>query len=167
MAATAIDQKASRQRRIGMVGTAARVVLGLALLESVVRGHLASGFRPAAWIVGLVGLPVLLLVVQWVRARRSPKRIQATGPVGHAINVTIFLALYLTPWYAPPFKFASDAALLFYGTSMLLAAVRGYAGCEVLAISNWLLRRDDQLGCVVFWPIDALERRRRASGQTT
>jgi hypothetical protein len=28
----------------------------------------------------------------------------------------------------------------------------------VLAVSNWLLRRDDQVGCVVFWPVDHLER---------
>jgi hypothetical protein len=148
-----------------MVGTAVRVVLGLVLLESVVRGHLTSGFRPAAWMFGLVGLPVLLLLVQWVRVRYSSKRLQATGPVGHAINVAIFLAFYLTPSYAPSLRFTSDGALLFYGASMLLAAVRGYAGCEVLAISNWLLRRDDQVGCVVFWPVDALEGRRRASDE--
>jgi hypothetical protein len=52
---------------------------------------------------------------------------------------------------------------------MLLAAARGYAGCEVLAISNWLLDRDDQIGCLVFSPIDRLERslrRPRAAGQT-
>jgi len=53
----------------------------------------------------------------------------------------------------------SDAALLFYGSSMLLAAARGYAGCEVLAVSNWLLRSDDQVGCVMFWPVDETERR--------
>ena len=45
------------------------------------------------------------------------------------------------------------------GASMLLAALRGYAGCEVLAMSNWLLHRDDQIGCLVFSPIDQLERR--------
>lgn len=69
--------------------------------------------------------------------------------------------LYLTPWYAPALWFASDAALVFYGTSMVLAALRGDAGCEVLAVSNWLLGRDDQMGCVVFSPIDHLERNRR------
>jgi hypothetical protein len=58
----------------------------------------------------------------------------------------------------------SDAALLFYGASMLLAAARGYAGCEVLAVSNWLLRRDDQVGCLVFSPIDGLERRAEPTG---
>ncbi len=47
---------------------------------------------------------------------------------------------------------------------MLLAAVRGYAGCEVLAVSNWLLGRDDQLGRLVLSPIDRLDSERRRAG---
>ena len=86
--------------------------------------------------------------------------LRATGPAGHAVNAAVFAALYATPWYAPSLGFTSDAALIFYGTSLLLAAARGYAGCEVLAVPNWLLRRDDQVGCVLFTPVDALERRR-------
>jgi hypothetical protein len=43
---------------------------------------------------------------------------------------------------------------------MLLAAARGYAGCEVLAVFNWLLRRDDQVGCVLFAAVDQLEHAR-------
>ena len=46
---------------------------------------------------------------------------------------------------------------------MLLAALRGYSGCEVLAISNWILGRDDQVGCLVLGPVDDLERRFRTS----
>ena len=46
---------------------------------------------------------------------------------------------------------------------MLVAAAYGYAGCEVLAVSNWLLRRDDQIGCAVFWPVDTMEARVRTS----
>lgn len=33
----------------------------------------------------------------------------------------------------------------------------GAAGCEVLAVSNWLLRRDDIVGCTPFGLIDAWE----------
>jgi hypothetical protein len=47
---------------------------------------------------------------------------------------------------------------------MLLAAVRGYAGCEVLAVSNWLLGRDDQIGCLLFWPVDHAEHYRTHAG---
>ena len=165
MATVGVEQRSGQQRKIGSIGTAARIVLGLVLLESVVRGHLTSGFRPAAWVLGLVGLPVLLLA--WVRAHRASAQIQATGPVGHTLNVAVFLAMYLSPKYAPALSFTSDAALLFYGSSMLLAALCGYAGCEVLAVSNWLLRRDDQVGCVVFWPIDALEDRWRDARPTS
>ena len=157
MTPTTSEQATDRRRQIGMVGAVARVCLGLVFVGSVVWGEWARGFHPAAWALGLVGFPAVLLAWQWVRARRTSARFDATGPLGFALNCGIFFALYLTPFYAPALAFTSDAALLFYGTSMLLAAARGYAGCEVLAISNWLLRRDDQVGCVVFAPIDHLE----------
>jgi len=57
----------------------------------------------------------------------EPAGRRATGPAGHAVNAAVFAALYATPWYAPPLGFTSDAALIFYGASMLLAAARGYA----------------------------------------
>jgi broad specificity phosphatase PhoE len=37
----------------------------------------------------------------------------------------------------------ASAATWRIWASMLLAAARGYACCEVLAVSNWMLRRDD------------------------
>jgi hypothetical protein len=151
MTATDTNLPATRQRRIGPFGTTARIVVGALLLGSVVQGHLARGFHPSAWVLGLVGFPAVLVGLQWLRARRSPTPLEATGPVGHAVNLAVFLVLYLP-------EPTSDAALIFYGASMWLAALRGDAGCEVLAASNWLLGRDDQVGCALFWPVDQLER---------
>lgn len=124
----------------------------------MVHGHWAGDFRPAPWILGLIGFPILLLAWQAWRSRRRAAPIRAVGPIAHVANVAIFFALYLTPDYAPPLSVTSDAALLFYGASMLIAALRGYAGCEVLAVSNWFLDRDDQVGCLVFAPVDRAER---------
>jgi hypothetical protein len=149
---------AKRARAIGAVGTAARLVVGVALVGDVIVGHATGGWRAVSWLLALVVFPAVLLAAQWVRARRGRGRLQATGPMAHVLNVAVFLALYLTPWYAPALEATSDAALIFYGASMVLAAGRGYAGCEVLAVSNWLLRRDDQVGCLVFAPIDVIER---------
>jgi hypothetical protein len=53
------------------------------------------------------------------------------------------------PWqhrYAPALSFTSDAELLFCGVAMVLAARRGDAGCEVLAVPNWLPGRAGQAG---------------------
>ena len=143
------------RRAIGPMGTAARVVVGCFIVGDVVYGHVTGTFRPAPWILGLIGLPGLILVVQAMRAQRDPRPLDATGPLAQILNIMTFVALYLTPA-------TSDAALLFYGASMLLTAARGYAGCEVLAVSNWVLHRHDQIGCVLFAPVDGLERRDRA-----
>ena len=131
------------------------MVVGAVFLAPALRG----AFVPAEWVLGLVGYPALLLVWQRARTRRDPTPIRATGPVGFTLNIGVFVALYLTPLYLPALAVTSDAALIFYGSSMLLAAVRGYRGCELLAVPNWLLGRDDQIGCVVFSPVDHLERR--------
>jgi hypothetical protein len=55
------------------------------------------------------------------------------------------------------FSWITVPAMLFYGTSMILAAWRGIGACEIFAISNWLRGRDDRLGCPLFLPVDALE----------
>jgi hypothetical protein len=154
MTATCTSNRISGRRRgIGPLGTIARVVIGGLLVGSVAWGHLTRGFHLSSWVLGLVGFPALLLAGQWLRARRTPIPLRAAGPVAHALNLAVFLVLYLL-------EPTSDAALLFYGASMLLAAVRGDAGCEVLAVPDWLLGRDDQVGCALFWPVDHRERHR-------
>ncbi len=148
------------KREIGTIGTIARLVLGLILFGSVFYGHLIKGpFRPLPWVIGLLIFPAMFTLWQYLRARRNPARLEANSPVATVLNVVIFFAFYFTLLYAPSIAFMSDAVLIFYGLSMLVAALRGYGGCESLAISNWLLKRDDQLGCLLFLPIDYAERK--------
>ena len=133
---------ATKRGAIGVWGTVARATLGVILVGSVLYGHAARGWHPTAWLLGWLVFPAVVLTTQWWRARRHPASLRAVGPVGHVVNLAVFRALYLTTWYAPGVDVISDAALVFYGGSMLVAAARGYAGCEVLAVSNWLLNRD-------------------------
>lgn len=135
------------------MGTVSRVLVGGLMVVGAVAQQLGVG----EWLLGAVVMPGLFLGWQWIRAGRDPRPIRATGPVGHAVTVLAFLALFLTPVYAPPLSVTSGVALIFFGGSMLVAAVRGYRGCEVLAVSNWILGRNDQVGCVLFSPIDRLE----------
>lgn len=146
------------KRAIRPFGTLLRVIIGLSMFGSVFYGHFIRGpFRPLPWVVGLIILPAIFTTWQYLRARRNPSPLEANSPVATVINVVIFFAFYLTPFYAPAIAFMSDAVLIFYGLSMLLAALRGYSGCESLAISNWLLHRNDQIGCLLFSPIDSAE----------
>ena len=121
-------------------------------------GNFQTGFDPISVGVAVVAFPAILLAWQWIRARTDKTRYEQTGPLATTINIAVFNALVLTPLYAPPLALTSNAALIFYGASMLVAAAHGYGGCEVLAISNWILRRHDQIGGLVLSPIDDYER---------
>jgi hypothetical protein len=151
-------------RDIGPVGTAVRLVAGLLLVGNVAYGQLVTQHvRPATWALGLLGFPALVLAwhVWWIR--RHPARFSSTSPHSYALGALLFLTLYLTWWYAPALSVTSDAALLFFGGTMVLTALLGYGGCELLTPSNWLLRRQDQIACAVFAPFDALDRHRPRS----
>lgn len=147
-------------RAIGPIGTATRLVAGLLLVGNVIYGQLVTHHvRPATWALGLLGFPALVLAWHWWRVRRDPARFSNNSPLSFALGAILFLALYLTWWYAPALSITSDAALIFFGGTLVLTALRGYAGCEILTPSNWLLRRHDQIACAVFEPFDALDRR--------
>jgi hypothetical protein len=135
-------------RSIGPWGTTARVVVGAAMLVGAV--FLGIGTLDAA--LGLVVFPLAVVAFAAIR-RRDASPLRLTGTEGHCINCAVGVAAFLL---------VPLAALLFYGSSMLVAAARGYGGCEIFAISNLLWRRDDQIACPVFQPIDRAERRATA-----
>jgi hypothetical protein len=62
--------------------------------------------------------------------------------------------------------YTAGGAVLFYGTSMLLAAWLGLPGCEATVVSNLVLKRADQLGCPALAPLDEAEARLRAPDKT-
>jgi hypothetical protein len=84
--------------------------------------------------------------------RYSDGPLRLTIPAGTTANCLIIIALFAIP-------FTTGAAALFYGTSLIVGAFQGLPDCEATAVSNLTLRRDDQIGCPVFTPIDAWEAR--------
>lgn len=131
------------------MGTVGRLCLAILLLYLA---FIVYGVDATDLALGLVVFPGVLVVLQRARLTRTTGAMDATGPAEYIANLVLALLLHL---YPP----TTVATLLFYGVSLLVAALRGYAGCEVLAIGNWLLKRDDQVGCVVLSPVDAWEAR--------
>src|SRR5919202_6170249 len=143
------------KRRIGRVGTTARVLVATALL------YLAGGADGLSWSVawydaalGLVALPALTLLTGLAARRYAARPLRFTGPLGHLLNCAVIVALVSN-------AYTGDAAALFYAATLLVAAWRAQPGCEVTVLSNWILRRDDEVGCPLLAPIDAAEARRR------
>ncbi len=159
------DHTASLRRDIGPIGTIARLAVGLLLIGIIVYGQLLSprGLSPLSWAVGLIGFPALVLAWRFWRIRRSLARFYYTSPLSLVLTVALPVALYFIGEYLRPPWFTSDATVIVVSSSLMLAVLRGYANCEFLALSNRLLRRNDQIACGVFTSIDSLDQRKPRS----
>jgi hypothetical protein len=116
---------------------------------------LALVYWDAGWLdllIGLVVLPAVATLVMSLRARSAaPLRLGAAGHLVTPAHVTVTMLL------------VPDAAALFYGSMALVAAIGGSGGCEITAVANRLRGRDDQIGCPLFVPFDALDARASTS----
>lgn len=152
-------------REIGPIGTASRVVGGLIAIALPIA---LSGI--GWWDVGaaLVVLPAITMAVsalvmsgyeryapQALAQRHSICSGPSCGLLAGVIGIAIALS-FVTP-------VTGVAIWSFFGLSMLVAALRGYAGCEVLAIPNAITGRRDQIGCFLYSPIDAAEAKGKAA----
>jgi hypothetical protein len=158
------DRAGTRTREIGPIGTVSRMALGLAALV------LPIVFEGLDWwdVLGWVGLTVLATAAsRAVLGALGGYAGDGRRGLGAWSAATCFLAaLLLGASVAIGIGTPAEGDVVlwgFLGLSMLVAAVRGDAGCEVLAFPNALLRRRDRVGCVIFTPIDAAEARRDPS----
>ena len=154
----------ARTREIGPIGTASRTVGGLIAITAPIA---LSGIGLWDVAAALIALPLITLALSALVTagyeRYAPESLArrhsiCSGPacvlVGAVVAVAIGLSI-VTP--------VSEVAIWsFFGASMLIAALRGYAGCEVLAIPNTITGRRDRIGCVLYTPIDVAEARSKA-----
>jgi hypothetical protein len=153
-------------RRIGTFGAVSRVLVGVGLLYLALADGGSWGLAWHEALLGLVAFPAIMLAVGLAARRFAGRPVHFMGPLGLALNTAVIVALFL-------FDYTADAAALFYGVTMFVAAWRAQPGCEATVLSNWILRRDDQIGCPTFAPIDEAEarltarsRRHRAQAQS-
>jgi hypothetical protein len=143
-------------RRIGPIGTGTRLLVAAGLLYLAFFKGISWRLRWYEAVLGLVVLPGVMLALSLAARRRGSGPLRFTGSIPTMLNCAVIIGLIVDPYTA-------RGAELFYGATLLAAAWRGQPGCESTVISNWILGRDDQVGCPVFSPIDQLEARRPAA----
>lgn len=135
--------RSARARQIGPWGTAARGVVGVGLLALAV----VSRPTPLEVLLGLVAAPTVVVVLLAARGLDAPE-LRLHQPWAHAANIAVAVVFI---------SIAPTVAFLFYGASMAVAAWRGIGACEIFVVSNLLRKRNDQLACPLFFPVDRLE----------
>jgi hypothetical protein len=146
-------------RRIGRLGTVSRLFVGAVLILLAVLHGSPWGATWYEIVLGLGVFPFVILAFVLTAGQFTSRPFRFTGRAGTVINCAVIIVLLVNPLTA-------GAAELFYGVTLVIAAWRGQPDCEVTVVSNWVLRRNDQIGCPMFSPIDRIETRHNGSART-
>ena len=160
-----LDSQASVQQpsKAPPMGRALRILLGLVLIGYTVPVYFRIPIRLAvgAWLLGLglIGVYSLIHIV-------VSRRVVAFGPfLGAVVANGLLIALYVAGGSGLPILGHGEgqlAAVTFFGISLVVAGVRGAPGCELMAIPGLLFGKHTELACVIFSPLDKLERKLRS-----
>jgi hypothetical protein len=147
-------------RQIGPLGTLARVLGGLA---AIIVPIAPNGFSVTEAVIALIVLPLVALVagvaVDSGFRRFAPRALGSCHAIcsGQGCALIALVVIANGAIVAPTSANGNVTIWVWLGASMLVAAARGDAGCEVLAIPNLLTGRRDQIGCLLYTPIDRAE----------
>ncbi len=145
------------------MGRVLRILLGLALMIYVTPVYFQVPVRVAVGslllMLALIGIYSLIHIV-------VSRRIVAFGPfLGAIVANGLLVALYVAGASGLPILGHGKgqlAAVTFLGVSLVVAGVRAAPGCEVMAIPSLLFGKHTELACLIFSPLDKLERKLRS-----
>src|SRR5438552_15092484 len=150
-------------RKAPPMGRVLRILLGLALIVYTVPVYfqVPIGFAVGAWllVLGLIGVYSLIHIV-------VSRRLVAFGPfLGAIVANGLLVALYVAGASRLPILGHGRgqlAAVTFLGVALVVAGVRAAPGCELMAIPGIFFGKHTELACLIFSPLDKLERKLRS-----
>src|SRR3989442_2764955 len=161
MNSDSLDSQARVQspRQAPPVGRALRILVGVVLLAQVLPVYFRVDAHLVLWTVLLM---VALLVVYSLLQVVLSRRLVAFGSwLGAVVGLAILVALYLAGGFGALLLGRGEgrlAAVTFLAVSLVVAGLRAVPGCEGMAIPGILFREHMEMACVVFSPLDWLER---------
>ena len=134
------------------VGRILRALLGVWLVFAVHAFYRGAGWdRILGAVLVVVGLAALYVLIHWLVSSYLRKLNRWLGAFLAILPVLLVFVLGGT--------LGQVGAASFLAISLLLAAIRADAGCEVMSIPSILLGRHTHLMCLLFSPLDWVEQR--------
>ena len=165
MTRSSLDSQALLQQpsQAPPVGRALRILLGIALMVYVAPVYFRVPIRLAVGsfllVLGLIGAYSLIHIV-------VSRRIIGFGPcLGAVVAMGLLVALYVAGASGLPILGRGKgqlAAVTFLGVSLVVAGVCAAPGCELMGIPGLFLGKHTELACLIFSPLDRLERKLRS-----
>jgi hypothetical protein len=144
------------------VGRALRILVGILLMIYVTPVYFRVPLRISVSVLllmlGLIGVYCLIHIL-------ISRRIIAFGPhlgAFAAVGLLVMLCILSCPALAVLGRGEGELAVVtFLGISLLIAGWRAAPGCELMAIPDLLFGKHTNMPCLIFSPLDWVERKLR------
>jgi len=150
------------------LGRALRMLIGFMLMIYVAPVYFQVPARVSVssllLVAGLIGIYSLLHIIV------SQRIVRLGSALGAIVANGLVVALYFLGATRLPIighGVGELAAVTFLGVSLVVAGVRAVPGCEVMAIPDLFFRKKSELACLIFSPLDKLERKLRGKGDAS
>jgi hypothetical protein len=148
------------------VGRLLRLLFGVIIIADLIPIY---GRLPAPFLLRTALLIVAILVVYSVIYALALLDIVGLNSwLGTAVTLALLIAVYLVGAPGGLLLGKGEGRLAvgtFLGISLLLAGMRGDAGCELMSIPSALFKNRCHLPCVLFSPLDRIEQKLRGLKQ--
>jgi hypothetical protein len=152
-------------RQIEPAGTASRILGGAVAIALPIA---LAGFSWSEALIALAALPVIAAIAAALIAaslrQLAPRALEHRHAICSAPGCALIAVMVIANDGLVALIGANGNVTLcgWLGASMLLAALRGCGGCEVLAAWNLITGRGDQVGCILHTQIDRAEAKHQA-----
>ncbi len=135
------------------IGRILRFALGIFFITEVLPVYMAVDskgiFIRLSWALGLL---LLYFILHYIILNFALK---LNSLIGAILAFAPFLAVFVIGYAGP----AATGALTFLAVSLIIAAIKSDSGCEVMSIPSAFTRKHTHLCCLLFSPIDWLEKK--------
>lgn len=144
------------------VGRLLRLLLGVILIADLI--PIYSRFRAPFLFMTALLFVAILVVYSLIHVLTLRRVLGLNSWLGTAVTLALLIAVYLVGGRGGFLLGKGEgrlAAGTFLGISLLLAAIRGDAGCELMSIPSAVFKKRCRLPCIAFSPVDRIEQKLR------
>ena len=146
------NQKSLTVSRTMPIGRILRFILGVLLIGIVVPRFIALDLVADIKIIGIViAIIVFYMLLHAIVYKFLPGINRWLGAI---LALTPVILVFIFGGF-----FAKIAVLTFLGVSLIIASIRADSGCEVMSIPGLFFSKRTHLVCIVFSPLDWIEKR--------
>ncbi len=147
------------EETIGKFGRTGRMIFGILFLGITILVFMVSSDNPLVDIISSASVFVGITMIYFLIHRALESNLVSVNPLGGAILANGIVGIIMGYGYFFQILPVFIGSTAYVGITLLIASYKKFPGCEVMSLPAVMTNKHTSLPCLVFTPIDNLEKK--------